>query len=271
MRLLQPHRFFAGRAVVPVVPPKLRADGLQLPCDTQSYSKHMEALETMNCSSYLNCNNWDYSDHPERHSVLPERCYEVYKEIRDNKLSILDLLANSRPTHKRIFEFAAPSGCQYMAGYYRGEDFPCLVNYQVGIESDSSVGYAPSIVLEAMEVFGAIGIDSIIALDSVIQNPNIPMDYKLIKAVTSSCDIFEYFLRIHPYANGNGHLSRMLLWATLKRYDFEPRGLTIDTRPMSPYTSLIRLYRQGDKNPLLKKILSFIISGDAIDKINHRN
>lgn len=212
----------------------------------------------MNRSSYLNCNNWDYSDHPKRHSALSERCFEVYKEIEENRLGILDLLADSRPTHKHLFEFAAPSDCEYMAGHYRGEDFPCLANCWVGIESDSSVGYAPSIVLETMKVFGDISTNSIHALDPIIQDSNFSIERKIIRAVTSACDIFEYFLRIHPYANGNGHLSRMLLWATLKRYNFEPRGLTIDTRPISPYATLIKSYREDDKKPLIAKILNFI-------------
>jgi Fic family protein len=51
------------------------------------------------------------------------------------------------------------------------------------------------------------------------------------------------FLEIHPYANGNGHISRFLVWFSLIKLGRPPKRWSLHTRP--PYDTEIRLYREG--------------------------
>jgi Fic family protein len=74
-----------------------------------------------------------------------------------------------------------------------------------------------------------------------------------------ACRVFEVFLRIHPYANGNGHAARFLIWCLLSRYGYWPKGWPIEPRPPDPpYTHLISEYRNGNWEPLEEFVLKTV-------------
>jgi Fic family protein len=79
---------------------------------------------------------------------------------------------------------------------------------------------------------------------------------KLTYAITFACRVFEEFLRIHPYANGNGHIARFLIWVILGYCGYWPNNWRIEPRPNPPYNDLIVEYRNGNCEPLEKLILS---------------
>ena len=99
---------------------------------------------------------------------------------------------------------------------------------------------------------------SIASLDVGWEIPNAKLteDEKLLYSVASICRIFEKFLRIHPYANGNGHAARFIVWAVLGRFGYWPIRCPVEPKPDPPYTELIVTYRNGDTEPLEKFILS---------------
>ena len=79
---------------------------------------------------------------------------------------------------------------------------------------------------------------------------------RLLATVAVACAVFELFLRIHPYLNGNGHAGRFVLWAILSRYGYWPGRFRIDPRPPDPpYSELIVKYRNGVKEPLEQFVL----------------
>jgi Fic family protein len=77
--------------------------------------------------------------------------------------------------------------------------------------------------------------------------------------VVVACMVFELFLRIHPYANGNGHAARFCTWAILGAFGYWPERWPIEPRPPDPpYTQLLVDYRNGNRVPLERYLLSCI-------------
>src|SRR5262245_3472776 len=99
------------------------------------------------------CPEFEYSDHPQKDQVLRASLTEALKAIRDSRS--VDLLADPRPLHRILFRDLCPSGFEYFAGHYRGEDFRCLKHYGVRISSDPRVGIEPHRVPDRMARFGA--------------------------------------------------------------------------------------------------------------------
>jgi Fic family protein len=105
--------------------------------------------------------------------------------------------------------------------------------------------------------------EAVAALDEGMELPNaqIPLRDKILYVVASACRIFEWFLRIHPYVNGNGHAARFCLWALLGRYGLWPVSWPIDPRPDDPpYTDLIVKYRNGNQVPLETFIMESLVA-----------
>ena len=56
------------------------------------------------------------------------------------------------------------------------------------------------------------------------------------------------FLTIHPYANGNGHMGRAIVWILLGRQGLWPQTWPLDDHP--PYDAPLKAYRDGNPDPL---------------------
>ncbi len=204
---------------------------------------------------------WEYEEHPRRPEVRG-RALGVVKDLRKNILPTLKLSKDTRPVHRRLFVGMTPNDCEYFAGCYRGEAYKCLKHISVGIKGDDRVGYSPATVVDVMGQFAqeiGAGLDAIDA-GHKLPHAQVPASEKLLYAVIFASKVFEFFLRIHPYVNGNGHAARFLVWAILGRYGYWPRRWTIDPKPADPpYTPLIREYRDGNKEPLETFFLNSIV------------
>jgi Fic family protein len=82
---------------------------------------------------------------------------------------------------------------------------------------------------------------------------------KLHYVVALASRAFVEFLTVHPYANGNGHAARLIVWSILGRYGYWPDRWTVEPRPDPPYLELIVLYRNGNALPLESHILQMLI------------
>lgn len=85
--------------------------------------------------STIECPEWEYDQHPGRSTTLPATTERVLREVRLGALPIVSMAADTRPLHGKLFSLLVPSGFEYYAGHYRGEHFPCLVDYEVAIRS----------------------------------------------------------------------------------------------------------------------------------------
>jgi Fic family protein len=71
--------------------------------------------------------------------------------------------------------------------------------------------------------------------------------YRMATTVKFACQVFVAILTIHPFANGNGHIARSLLWAILIHFGYAVPAWTIDPRPpFSEYASMIEAHRRGN-------------------------
>jgi fido (protein-threonine AMPylation protein) len=79
----------------------------------------------------------------------------------------------------------------------------------------------------------------------------------LARFVQVLCDLLNQFLLIHPFANGNGHVARLLVWVLATRHGFPPTTWPLDGRP--PYAAALMSYRDGDRRPLMALLLSHMM------------
>jgi hypothetical protein len=117
------------------------------------------------------------------------------------------------------------------------------------------VGYpAGQVELATIHLSSEIA-QGISTLDQIHRSPNahIAPEQKLYMTVVVAAKTLEYFLRIHPYLNGNGHAGRFVVWSLLWHYDYWPTQWPLDESP--PYHTLLSTYRDGDPVPLEEFIL----------------
>ncbi|HBE21512.1 MAG TPA: hypothetical protein DEG17_13495 [Cyanobacteria bacterium UBA11149] len=208
------------------------------------------------------CPAWEYANHPKREEILKQRTLDILRGLYEQTFDSLEIAADSREIHRYLFGLLTPREEVYFAGHYRGEDFPCLKYYEVIIPGDYRVGFPSAIVVAQMEILEEEIREGIKSLDTIHQTPNdqISPEDKLINSVIFACGVFYTVLRIHPYANGNGHAARFILWAILGRYGYWPLKFPIEPRPDYPlYTQAIEEYGNGKPELLQNYILQCII------------
>jgi fido (protein-threonine AMPylation protein) len=202
---------------------------------------------------------WQYEQHSKR-KKLAAIVEATLRRLRSKKPS--DALAtarDSRPIHGELFGEMTPPHFPYFAGHYRGERFRCLETCEVGVPGDARVG-APSVdVLDRMkELSDAITL-AVSEADKMLASTALSEPDRLLHIVGVACLVFDVFLQVHPYANGNGHAARFIMWAILGRYGFWPVRWTVEPRPPDPpYTTLLLRHRAGDRKPLVEYVLNCI-------------
>lgn len=208
------------------------------------------------------CPEWEYANHPKRAAILKHKAAILLIQMRQQNFDAADNASDSRLVHRFLFSDLTPPQHDYFAGHYRGEDFFCLRHYNANIPSDPRVGYHPRVVPEKMAQLTEWIELGIKALDTAYQLPEdqlSPADH-LLNTVAFTCKVFEEILRVHPYANGNGHAARFVVWAILGRYGYWPKHFSLHPSPPDiPYTDCILQYRNGNTQPLEEYLLKSII------------
>lgn len=208
------------------------------------------------------CPGWEYKDVTGHQQVIAARTEYALRRIRlSAQPARLSICCDTRPFHRDYFENLAPRDFGYYAGNYRGSNFPCLLYYRVGIQSDPRVGHAPGTISMEMASFER-QITLAVAQINQAQSANVRLfseEEKLYRTVEICASLFVYFLEIHPYANGNGHMARLILICLLANHNIYLSRWSIDPRPQEPQYSLgISDYRSGKPEPLITFILSCI-------------
>jgi len=203
------------------------------------------------------CPSWEYSGTPGAGQEIHTRAAELLEALRTGTWDPEGIAVNTRPAHRDIFRNLTPPGCTYFAGNYRGAGYRCLEHYEVGIQSDPRVGAPPRIVEWQMKALGSRIKSALTTLRAAREAPDLSADQKRSNAVALACSLFEIFLRIHPYANGNGHAARLMVIAMLGRQGYWLKRFEIDPRPPDPpYSDAIKQYRDGHHHVLEQFVLS---------------
>lgn len=198
------------------------------------------------------------------------RCLAVLKLMR-KRIATLDVaILDTRAVHHTLFQGLTPATCKYFAGNYRGADFHCLRNYEVSIGTIAN-GAPAAQVSAIMEQLSQLLARQLAGLRSQLaQNPMTPED-EVLTVTAFATELLVAFLAIHPYANGNGHISRFLVWAVLGFFGVWPKTWTFDERPEAPYDYLIYHYRLGNKAPLLDFILDRVNGVPQASRVSWRD
>lgn len=207
------------------------------------------------------CPSWEYENFENWSQTLTKRSEQVAISIGRAKPEQLEkLVKDTRPVHGPYFFELTPNGFDYYAGNYRGQDFDCLRQYEVHTAHDERVGHTAATVPIEMSNACPELIDQAFAQLNLVWEANerlYPREWKVYRAIELAAAIFVYFLEIHPYANGNGHMGRLIVTAFLARYGIRIKTWPVHPRPPHPqYAEFIKDYRSGKRDGLEKFLLS---------------
>lgn len=201
---------------------------------------------------------WDYDavKNPIRRAArLSKRCERLLIKMSGPGFPHLAYVYDSRPIHRRMFRWMTPICFQSFAGNYRGDErYRCLKTYRVTIGNVTNVAQ-PENVLKELAAFT----DSTKRLVQSIESaPNFDPDDRLWAVIVAVCFVLAEFMRIHPYANGNGHMGRFMVWSFLLKFGYVPRDWPLEERPPEPYIQCLDRWRAGEPVPLQLFLLQCI-------------
>ena len=207
--------------------------------------------------------NWEYKHLPGWQEILLGNLKPILVDMT-TRLGFDD----TRAAHAEMFSRLTPRHFPWYAGHYRGEPYKCIEHLYVsiganGIVTDEMVGTPPQDVVDSMIFLGDLFREALVALDkknSQVSSLEMSERLFLYQLAEAAADMMQRFLTVHPYANGNGHIARMLVLALLSRYGHRPTEWTVEPRPSSQNYSdnLIKMHRRGMTTPLVKAILTML-------------
>jgi fido (protein-threonine AMPylation protein) len=205
------------------------------------------------------CPGWDYEDHKDHNSILPASSAQLLIQLRSGKIDAQQACCDTRSVHHFLFNKLVPDEHPYFSGNYRGQDFKCLKYYEVYVPSDDTVGIPSAGVSQAMRNIEEVLNKSFPNIDLANELPeeDLSKDMKIVYLVKFATRVLVEFLRVHPYANGNGHMARFIIFAMLARYELWPKKWPLDDSPN--YHQHIYDYRRGDIAPLENFILRSVL------------
>jgi hypothetical protein len=152
-------------------------------------------------------------------------------------LRAVPTLDDVRAWHRALYAGCSVP-CDGYLGHLRGDaDVPELVGYDVGVGPTQPDGYPSKVGVWSPDVATEVeallrGIAAALArLDALVPVGSAPNDPARLQAVVSLCAVvYGEWVRIHPFANGNGRTAR--LWAAFiaLRYGL-PVFVTVKPRP----------------------------------------
>ncbi|MET3513040.1 fido (protein-threonine AMPylation protein) [Pseudacidovorax sp. 1753] len=200
---------------------------------------------------------WKYESHPKAASVAL-RCAKILADADGDDLAKFSYLSSTRTWHRFLFEEVVHSRNSGYAGNYRGSNFFYLIAYEVSFGKKGDPPDPAKQGKRAAEVARAM-VDLHRSLISEIgklriefaQNQNLTIENKLQAWSRMTATFFAEFLAIHPYANGNGHMSRLLVWCLFRMAGLRCVIWNVPTRNAWPTDEAIFLFRKGNKQPLI--------------------
>ncbi len=156
-------------------------------------------------------------------------------------------VAEAKRWHRNLYD-GIPRPFDYYAGEVRDSDprFPELIDYEVEVGGD--LGVLSAMVPVALEELQTRAQTASARLDRAIPSgadPSLLTPVQLHGVLTLCAVLHGEWVRIHPFANGNGRTARLWAnWAAL-RYGLPP-FITIKPRPGQPYGAAAMASMRGD-------------------------
>jgi len=202
-------------------------------------------------------NNWDDDS-----STLHDNLMRTLRTVRDQATARKPIQAEDvKDWHTGIMENLKVPKQEYV-GRFRGEKG--LEDVQVIIEQYS--GIEPDKVSTAIYHFNIILKKVLLRLDELIPSKSIP-NVNTLDAVLDVCGwVHAEWVRIHPFANGNGRTARLLANYVAMRYGIPP-FVRLRPRPYGgAYESVGNQAIQGDWIPtatLFREMLTMLLEENS--------
>ena len=199
-------------------------------------------------------------DCPEWDDEVPANRLEEFKALL--KILQQSLLASAaaeiiddqhpREWHLALFSRFVPR--PYYAGNYRqpAAIFECL---QVDVEVDGVAGTHWRDVPEAVQDLFVRVAANIVAAE--IEWEDLPPTKRVLRVGWLVAELVGQFIRIHPFLNGNGRVSRLIWRWILFRFGVSPQ-CTIFPRPSAPYSGLMAAAMRGNHLPLALAVIDHL-------------
>lgn len=203
--------------------------------------------------------SWEYSDHVNADDVAAF-CRQIVAKASNDPSVVSSILVDTRPSHKEMFSTVTPVGHEYFAGNYRGSAWPKLQFYNVALSVGGKeyYGHPSALVERAMASFHAELGKSI----DLFKRRSAELQWDKRKKVAGIAKLvgsfFVRFLTINPYANGNGHISRLIVWCMFAITSVNSSFWQVPDRNLEPPDIQVAQYRDGYTEPLLRTFIMLI-------------
>ena len=202
----------------------------------------------------IKCPTWTKNPLPSQNSSFHCACQTAYAQLKDDVhdnayvfTEIIELW------HYILFHQFVPLA--YYAGYHRRDDpdRPCLgINVKVnGMPGSAFL----QVRRDLTELFGRVRA-------TIVEFELSWHIYSQTERAKRLSILLGYlvgqFVKIHPFINGNGHVSRMLWAWGLSRFNVSVQA-RICPRPDPPYSNLMKKSMEGDFMPLMIYILRHLL------------
>ncbi len=194
---------------------------------------------------------WHEEDSHDAATIVRNLAKLLHQIAQEARLRPAPTVAMAKEWHRRIYQ-----DVRLPVPYYAGEprdsdpEFPELFGYEVHVGRQRGV---PSrLVPQQLARFGAAMHRAVSVLDTVIPEDRRPADEEQLRSVLTLCAYAHgEWVRIHPFANGNGRTARLWAnWCAL-RYGIPP-FVRLKPRPEGGlYATAAALSMRGDHQVMI--------------------
>jgi len=212
---------------------------------------------TINVPLIGNCPRWEEDIPPARIDEFKASVARVQQEILSSAASTIVTPDEARRWHSLLFDAFVP--LRYYAGNFRGVDqaMPCLAMNN-GVGSSIATVIPGAHFYHARRQVEALFETTRQHLGSFeLRWGQLTPAERAFQLAVITANLVGPFIRIHPFVNGNGRISRLLWRWCLLRFGL-PVQCCVHPRPGSPYANLMDSAMHGDYKPLVLYVLQHL-------------
>jgi hypothetical protein len=184
------------------------------------------------------------ADRDEDSAQLRTNLIRILSDAREGALRrAMPTVEAARKWQRDIMHRLSTSGPHYV-GRFRGEaelrDCQVLVGHHLGVPPDR--------VADELRRFEARLREAVVLLDELVGPGEVSSADELAAIFDLCAWVHSEWVRIHPFANGNGRTARLWVNAIAMRYGLRP-FLPLRPRPDNGYAAVCALAMEGDWQP----------------------